>query len=370
MGCMDGDVLERCEFETERLAVGPWHEVADRLDVDLGTTVADLLDVRTTAALPASWRGEYSPDSARGWIDERDAESSMLLITELASQQPIGLLILGVVPLPGSGTDLRIGYLLAEHVWGRGLASELVSGLIEWARTQPAIRTLTGGADPTNRASVRVLEKCGFEMIDEADPDAVVYQFQVSPANEWDDLADEWDDNEAARAYAAAAMASLRRLVSDSELAGARVLDFGCGTGLLTEQLVAAGATVDAVDTSTAMLAVVDAKTATQGWTDVRTSTSLPDDHAAFDLVVCSSVCSFLDDYPATAADLVARLRSGGRFIQWDWERTGDDAHGLTRTEIEQTLSAVGLVDVRVNDAFTVSIADLTMTPIMGHGRR
>jgi RimJ/RimL family protein N-acetyltransferase len=30
--------------------------------------------------------------------------------------------------------DVRLGYLRAEHVWGRGMDSELVSGVVEWAR--------------------------------------------------------------------------------------------------------------------------------------------------------------------------------------------------------------------------------------------
>ncbi|RLE24984.1 MAG: hypothetical protein DRJ50_03810, partial [Actinobacteria bacterium] len=110
-------------------------------------------------------------------------------------------------------------------------------------------------------------------------------------------------------------------------LAGARTVDFGCGTGLLTEQLVSAGAAVEAVDTSTEMLAVLDSKVAQHSWTTVGTGTEVPTTKQVFDLIVCSSVCSFLDDYPGTVADLVALLRPGGLFVQWDWERTGDDPH-------------------------------------------
>jgi len=43
-------------------------------------------------------------------------------------------------------------------------------------------------------------------------------------------------------------------------LARAEVTDFGCGTGLLTERLVSAGAAVHAADTSQAMLDVLDRK--------------------------------------------------------------------------------------------------------------
>jgi ribosomal-protein-alanine N-acetyltransferase len=183
-GRVGDDVSDVWEFETNRLSVGLWHEVADRLDLDLARVVSEMLTVRTTVALPESWQGEHSVESARGWISDRDEDSSMLLVTESASQQPIGILVLAEVPLPGSGIDLRIGYLFAESTWGQGMATELVSGLIDWAQTRLRIHTLTGGVDPANRASVRVLEKCGFELIGDPDPGAVAYQIEISPSNE------------------------------------------------------------------------------------------------------------------------------------------------------------------------------------------
>ncbi len=68
--------------------------------------------------------------------------------------------------------DVRIGYVIAEASWGRGFATELLSGLIDWMRTEPSVRTLTGGVDLTNHASVRVMENSGFRQIsiDEATP--------------------------------------------------------------------------------------------------------------------------------------------------------------------------------------------------------
>ncbi|MFT5531125.1 MAG: 2-polyprenyl-3-methyl-5-hydroxy-6-metoxy-1,4-benzoquinol methylase [Candidatus Poriferisodalaceae bacterium] len=128
--------------------------------------------------------------------------------------------------------------------------------------------------------------------------------------NEWDEYAEGWDGDDAARTYAASAFASLEGLLDarGATLAAASVIDSGCGTGLLTEQLVAAGAVVHAVDTSPAMLSVLDAKIARHGWATVTTSTSLPPNDVSFDLVFCSSVCSFLDDYPGAVRDLDARL--------------------------------------------------------------
>jgi len=91
--------------------------------------------------LPESWRGDYSVERARTWIEERDAESPTLLVTEGASEWPVGLVMLVGVPLGATAIDVRIGYLIAEVAWGRGLATELLSGLIGWARTKPTILT-------------------------------------------------------------------------------------------------------------------------------------------------------------------------------------------------------------------------------------
>ncbi|HEU5301148.1 MAG TPA: methyltransferase domain-containing protein [Acidimicrobiia bacterium] len=80
------------------------------------------------------------------------------------------------------------------------------------------------------------------------------------------------------QAYAAGAFESLNALAASSgfALTGTTACDFGCGTGLLTERLADRCARVDAVDTSPAMRAVLDAKIERRGWTRVRTLEWLP----------------------------------------------------------------------------------------------
>lgn len=152
-------------------------------------------------------------------------------------------------------------------------------------------------------------------------------------------------------------------------MAGARVLDFGCGTGLLTDLLVEVAASITGVDTSRGMLAVLDRKIDDRGWTTVAAVPAVPPDEV-FDLVVCSSVCSFVDDYPGIVLDLVTRLRPGGVFVQWDWERVDDDPHGLGRDEIRSALRHAGLERIDVRTAFTVEMEGEDMQPLVGHGRR
>ncbi|MEM7285413.1 MAG: methyltransferase domain-containing protein [Actinomycetota bacterium] len=193
--------------------------------------------------------------------------------------------------------------------------------------------------------------------------------------DEWAPYASTWDSDPAARLYAQEAFGSLTALLdrTDLGLAGAEVLDFGAGTGLLTERLVDAGAAVVAVDTSAAMIEVLQAKIAERGWTGVTAGVDLPGPSLRFDLVACSSVCSFLEDYPGAARDLAGRLRPGGLFVQWDWEGAVDEegeTHGLTRAEISDALTGAGLGGVAVETGFSVDYEGETMAPLMGYGTR
>lgn len=200
--------------------------------------------------------------------------------------------------------------------------------------------------------------------------------YDAAVADVWDGYAGEWDDLPGTREYAAAAFASLRSILDRAgvDLAGSRVVDFGCGTGLLTAHLVDAGARVVAVDTSAPMLAVLAAKAERLGWAEVATAADLDDLGdlgGRYDVVVCSSVCSFLDDYPGTTARLVGLLRPAGVFVQWDWERGPDEADGgLTRGEVADALAGAGLVGSEVAPAFEVDVDGEVMRPLVGHGRR
>ena len=190
----------------------------------------------------------------------------------------------------------------------------------------------------------------------------------------WDEAAATWDTDEVTRAYAAAAFASLERLLATeaTSLDGARVLDFGCGTGLLTEQLASRCSAIDAVDASQSMLAVLAAKIEREGWQHVRALAEVPAESAPYNLVVCSSVCAFLDDYPAEVSRLAEGLRPGGLFMQWDWELdpADDEPFGMTRDGIRSGLTGAGLEVIQVETAFSVPIGEHTMRPLLGVGRK
>jgi len=84
----------------------------------------------------------------------------VLLVVEKDGGTPIGLVFVHEDE-QGGDVDVRLGYLLAESAWGRGLATELVRGFVDVCRDRGA-RSIAGGVGKSNAASRRVLEKCGF----------------------------------------------------------------------------------------------------------------------------------------------------------------------------------------------------------------
>ena len=56
----------------------------------------------------------------------------------------------------------EIGYGILEEYQGQGYATEAVGAAVIWALKQPDVACVEAETAPDNRASQRVLEKCGF----------------------------------------------------------------------------------------------------------------------------------------------------------------------------------------------------------------
>ena len=64
---------------------------------------------------------------------------------------------------PSDDGEVEIGYALVPAARGSGLASEAISLLVGWARSQPGVSRVIARVDPGNEPSRRVLERLGFE---------------------------------------------------------------------------------------------------------------------------------------------------------------------------------------------------------------
>jgi len=58
--------------------------------------------------------------------------------------------------------SVEIGYGIDEAYQGQGYATEAVNAAVMWALQQPGATRVEAETEPDNKASQRVLEKCGF----------------------------------------------------------------------------------------------------------------------------------------------------------------------------------------------------------------
>ncbi len=102
-----------------------------------------------------------------------------------------------------------------------------------------------------------------------------------------------------------------------SQLAGARVLDVGCGGGLLAEALARAGAAVTAIDLAPGMIEVARLHALEAGlsidYQQRSTASLLPTEAGRYDLVTCMEMLEHVPEPGATIGELAALVRPGGR---------------------------------------------------------
>lgn len=104
----------------------------------------------------------YSQKDAKWWLDNFDKDPRHHNFAVEYSKEAIGgasLHLLDDVYLKTA----ELGYWLGEPFWGQGLATEAVSALTAWGFDQLPIERIQAGIFSSNKSSVRVLEKVGFE---------------------------------------------------------------------------------------------------------------------------------------------------------------------------------------------------------------
>ncbi|WP_160152922.1 class I SAM-dependent methyltransferase [Microbulbifer sp. ALW1] len=189
--------------------------------------------------------------------------------------------------------------------------------------------------------------------------------------NSWDSYAEGWDSNSDVISYSERAF---RSLTDTLNCKGARILDFGCGTGLLTERLAPLASSIIALDPSGKMLAVLEAKQL-GNVTTIQSSLTreLIDKNRQlqerFDLIVASSALAFVPNYKDTVRLLAELLNSNGRLVQWDWLREdGNEDTGFTREDIAAAFRDAGLSDIQVTLPFSMGTGENRMDVVMGIG--
>ena len=137
------------------------------------------------------------------------------------------------------------------------------------------------------------------------------------------------------------------------------VMDFGCGTGLLTLALQPHVRTVTAVDSSQGMLDVLDQKIRAQGLTNVRTRhVDLEKDElpGPFDLAVSSMTFHHIRDTDLLLKRIAGILKPGGKIAIADLDSDEGKFHdsnegvfhfGFDRHLMRKSFEAAGFVAVQ-----------------------
>ena len=195
---------------------------------------------------------------------------------------------------------------------------------------------------------------------------------RLSMSDSWGEYASDWDANKDAKAYAENAFETLCDTVNFN---GLNVLDFGCGTGLLTEKLSPIASHIVSLDSSQKMIDVLNDK----NLLNVSTlSTFLSKEsidanqtfHEKFDLIVASSVCSFLPNYEDTLILLKSLLTKSGVFIQWDWLAQEEGASsGLTNNRVQSALDSAGFNTINITQPFSLESSKGSMPVLMASAK-
>ena len=163
---------------------------------------------------------------------------------------------------------------------------------------------------------------------------------------DWNEHAEYWNEFDDAKLYTK----NIYQLLSDRiDLKNLTILDFGCGTGLLTDYMTKKAKQIVAVDYAEKMIQVLNNK----NYTNVETiaaelSQNTIDRNPAlqtkFDLIVAASVCAFLPNYEEVLTIIKSLLKPDGIFVQWDWLKNETDSDfGFTEDMIGDFYSSVGL---------------------------
>lgn len=184
----------------------------------------------------------------------------------------------------------------------------------------------------------------------------------MSGTGRFDQAAATWDGEERrVRQAQGVTEAIVTRCALPADL---EVLDFGCGTGLVSLALRPLVRSVTGIDTSRGMLDVFERKVSEQGLDGVHAVLVSPDAPLAvpgrFDLVVSSMALHHVADLAPLFARFREHLHPGGRVALADLDVEDGTFHedatgvlhlGFERGSFAALLAAAGFVDVEVETA-------------------
>jgi RimJ/RimL family protein N-acetyltransferase len=150
-------IKPRANWETERLAMAP-ASVIDAEEAFKSYTADPLVPRYMT------WRPHRSVAETKEFLQRCEEawrnESAYPWTLRLKADRSFA----GILEARISHHSIDIGYVLSRRLWRRGLMSEAVSGLVNWAMEEPEIYRVWAVCDVDNVASARLLERIGMQL--------------------------------------------------------------------------------------------------------------------------------------------------------------------------------------------------------------
>jgi RimJ/RimL family protein N-acetyltransferase len=101
-------------------------------------------------------------DAAQQWLEARLNQSTTVLCAIEVDWEVVGAI--GLTVQPGlKSHSAEIGFWLGEKYWNKGITTEAVRAFTEYGFTQHGLSRIYAHVFSWNAASMRVLEKCGYQ---------------------------------------------------------------------------------------------------------------------------------------------------------------------------------------------------------------
>lgn len=146
-------------------------------DSEFFVSVMDILTPSVVESLPPYFQNVNSISSAQEWLKHVVSDGRLFIVKLVGESKAIGFVFLST---EDSG-DTHIGYLLGESFWGKGYATEILKGLIDFIKSEDQVTRLIAGVDTDNVASIKLLQRLGFIHSSNEDNGTMFYEYRFSP---------------------------------------------------------------------------------------------------------------------------------------------------------------------------------------------
>lgn len=136
------------------------------------------------ATVPASWPPEYNDDASfQHTVDQLakgSAQARWWLHLVVLNEGRVLIGAVGYKGPPSPDGTVELGYGIVKDYQRKGYASEAVRGLVSRAFAVPEVRRVIAETPPLHTASIGVLKKCGFELMDGTSSEPGVIRFELT----------------------------------------------------------------------------------------------------------------------------------------------------------------------------------------------